>query len=166
VVEAVNNTYPLKSAPSSSDRKLAGHVLLYAEDHGIGGLAQFNHSLLCKLAADGYRVTSVQTKASNPLITEQQQLGIEHIWLEFDTMREFLRIAYNCTDAERIYAEAQPDLIIFSDGWPMANFAAKQVAIKQNIPYVITLGYIDRTYQHFNRGDQVPYFPRKFKLVQ
>ncbi|MEG5140566.1 MULTISPECIES: glycosyltransferase [unclassified Microcoleus] len=158
VAEAVNNIYQFKSAPSSIGRKLAPHVLLYAEDHGIGGLAQFNHSLLCKLAADGYRVTSVQTKASNPLISEQQQLGIEHIWLEFDTMREFLRIAYNCTDAERIYAEAQPDLIIFSDGWPMANFAAKQVAIKQNIPYVITLGYIDRTYQHFNRGDQVPYF--------
>ncbi|MGB3266081.1 MAG: glycosyltransferase [Microcoleus sp.] len=158
VVEAVNNTYQFKSAPSSNYRKLAGHVLLYAEDHGIGGLAQFNHSLLCKLAADGYRVTSVQTKTSNPLITEQQQLGIEHIWLEFDTMKEFLRIAYNCADAERIYAEAQPDLIIFSDGWPIANFAAKQVAIEQNIPYVITLGYIDRTYQHFNRGDQVPYF--------
>ncbi|MEG4801757.1 glycosyltransferase [Microcoleus sp. ARI1-B5] len=158
VVEAVNNTYQLQSTPSSIGRQLAGHVLLYAEDHGIGGLAQFNHSLLCKLAADGYRVTSVQTKASNPLIAEQQQLGIEHIWLEFDTMREFLRIAYNCTDAERIYAEAKPDLIIFSDGWPMANFAAKQVAIKQNIPYVITLGYIDRTYKNFNRGDRIPYF--------
>ncbi|PSB52488.1 glycosyl transferase [filamentous cyanobacterium Phorm 6] len=158
VVEAANNTYQFKSAPSSSYRKLAGHVLLYAEDHGIGGLAQFNHSLLCKLAADGYRVTSVQTRTSNPLITEQQQLGIEHIWLEFDTMKEFLRIAYNCRDAEQIYAQAKPDLIIFSDGWPMANFAAKQVAIKQNIPYVITLGYIDRTYQTFNRGDQIPYF--------
>ncbi|MEG3847883.1 glycosyltransferase [Microcoleus sp. herbarium19] len=158
VVEAANNTYQFKLAPSSTYRKLAGHVLLYAEDHGIGGLAQFNHSLLCKLAADGYRVTSVQTKTSNPLITEQQQLGIEHIWLEFDTMKEFLRIAYNCTDAERIYAQAKPDLIIFSDGWPMANFAAKQVAIKQNIPYVITLGYIDRTYRTFNRGDQIPYF--------
>lgn len=158
VVEAANNTYQFKSAPSSTYRKLAGHVLVYAEDHGIGGLAQFNHSLLCKLAADGYRVTSVQTRTSNPLITEQQQLGIEHIWLEFDTMKEFLRIAYNCSDAEQIYAQAKPDLIIFSDGWPMANFAAKQVAIKQNIPYIITLGYIDRTYQTFNRGDQIPYF--------
>jgi glycosyltransferase involved in cell wall biosynthesis len=158
VVEAANNTYQFKSAPSSISRKLAGHVLLYAEDHGIGGLAQFNHSLLCKLAADGYRVTSVQSRTSNPLIAEQQQLGIEHIWLEFDTMKEFLRIAYNCTDAQTIYAQAKPDLIIFSDGWPLANFAAKQVAIKQNIPYVITLGYIDRTYQTFNRGDQIPYF--------
>ncbi|WP_293128815.1 glycosyltransferase [Microcoleus sp. bin38.metabat.b11b12b14.051] len=158
VVEAANNIYQFKSAPSSNYRKLAGHVLLYAEDHGIGGLAQFNHSLLCKLATDGYRVTSVQTRTSNPLIAEQQQLGIEHIWLEFDTMKEFLRIAYNCTDAEKIYAQAKPDLIIFSDGWPLANFAAKQVAIKQNIPYVITLGYIDRTYQTFNRGDQIPYF--------
>ena len=69
---------------------------------------------MCKLAEDGYRVTSVQSQASNPLITKQKQLGIEHIWLEF-TMKEFLRIAYNLGDAQTDYAQAQPDLIIFSD---------------------------------------------------
>jgi glycosyltransferase involved in cell wall biosynthesis len=158
VAIAANNPYQFQPAPSSISWQQAGHVLLYAEDHGVGGLAQFNHSLMCKLAADGYRVTSVQTQTSNPLITEQQQLGIEHIWLEFDTMKEFLRIAYNLGDAEKIYAQAQPDLIIFSDGWPIANFAAKQVAIKQNIPYIVTLGYVDRTYKTFDRGDKIPYF--------
>ncbi|MFM9265286.1 glycosyltransferase [Tychonema sp. BBK16] len=158
VVIAVNNPYQFQSAQSSIYSQSAGRVLLYAEDHGVGGLAQFNHSLMCKLAADGYQVISVQSQTSNPLITEQKSLGIEHIWLEFDTMKEFLRIAYNLGDAEKIYAQSRPDLIIFSDGWPMANFAAKQVAIKQNIPYIITLGYIDRTYETFNRGDQIPYF--------
>lgn len=157
VVLAVNNPYQFQPASVSIYQPQKAHVLLYAEDHGVGGLAQFNHSLMCKLAADGYRVTSVQTQSSNPLIAEQQELGIEHIWLEFDTMKEFSRIAYNLADAEKIYAQSQPDLIIFSDGWPMANFAAKEVAIKQKIPYIITLGYVDRTYDIFQRGDEIPY---------
>ncbi|MBE9164401.1 glycosyltransferase [Tychonema sp. LEGE 06208] len=154
---AISNRYQFQFAPSSIGSQQATHVLMYTEDHGVGGLAQFNHSLLCKLVADGYRVTSVQTKTSNPLITEQQQLGIEHIWLEFDTMKEFSRIAYNLGDSEKIYAQAQPDLIIFSDGWAMANFAAKQVAIKQKIPYIIALGYVDSSSYTFARGDGISY---------
>ena len=158
VVVAANNSYHVQSAPSSIYKPQKPRVLLYAEDHGVGGLAHFNHSLMCKLAADGYQVISVQTQASNPLIVEQKQLGIEHIWLDYDTIKEFLRVSYNLGDAEKIYAQAQPDLIIFSDGSPIANFAAKQVAIKQNIPYIVTLGYIGRNYETFDRGDQVPYF--------
>ncbi|MEZ2226047.1 glycosyltransferase family 2 protein [Microcoleus sp.] len=159
VLVAANNTHQFEAAPTSIYRQHKAHVLLYTQDHGVGDLAQFNHSLMCKLAADGYRVTSVQTQASNPLIAEQQQIGIEHIWLEFDTMKEFSRIAYNLADSEKIYAKSQPDLIIFSDGWEMANFAAKEVAIKQKIPYIISLGYgnTDRTYDVFQRGDEIPY---------
>ncbi|MEP6489079.1 glycosyltransferase [Microcoleus vaginatus GB2-A3] len=158
VVVAVNKTPQFQPAHNSIGQPQKPRVLLYAEDHGVGGLAQFNHSLMCKLAGDGYQVTSVQTKASNPLITEQKQLGIEHIWLDFDTIKELLRGAYNLGDAEKIFALGQPDLIVFSDGSPMANFAAKQVAIKQNIPYIVTLGYIGRNYETFDRGDQIPYF--------
>ena len=72
-------------------------------------------------------------------------------------MKEFLRIAYNLGDPEKIYAQAQPDLIIFSDGWAMANFAAKQVAIKQKIPYIIALGYVDTHSYTFARGDGISY---------
>jgi hypothetical protein len=158
VVVAANNTPQFQPAHISIDRPRKARLLLYAEDHGVGGLAQFNHSLMCKLVAEGYQVISAQTKASHPLISEQKQLGIEHIWLDFDTIKEFLQVAYNLGDAEKIYAQAQPDLIIFSDGSPMANFAAKQVAIKQNIPYIVTLGYMGRNYETFDRGDQIPYF--------
>ncbi|XZN92432.1 MAG: glycosyltransferase [Microcoleus sp.] len=158
VVLAVNNTYQFSPASNSIYEPQKARILMYAEDHGVGGLAQFNHSLMCKLAAEGYQVVSVQSKTDNPLIAEQKQLGIEHIWLEFDTMKEFLRIAYNLGDAKKIYALAKPDLIIFSDGWPIANFAAKQVAIQQNLPYIVTLGYVDGTYETFNRGDRIPYF--------
>jgi glycosyltransferase involved in cell wall biosynthesis len=159
VLVAANNTYQFEAAPSSIYCQHKAHVLLYTQDHGVGFLAQFNHSLMCKLVGDGYRVTSVQTKTSNHLTTEQQQRGIEHIWLEFDTIKEFSRMVYNLADSEKIYAESQPDLIIFSDAWEMANLAAKEVAIKQKIPYIISLGYgnTDRTYDVFQRGDEIPY---------
>lgn len=133
------------------------HILVYAEDHGVGGMALFNHSLLCRLVSEGYQVTSVQSQTYNPLIEEQRQLGVEHVWLEFDTMKDLSRIAYNVDDAEKIFGQTQPDLIIFSDGWPMANLAAKQVAIKQKIPYLIALGYMEPSFAKFTRSDDICY---------
>ncbi|OCR01212.1 glycosyl transferase [Oscillatoriales cyanobacterium USR001] len=154
---AMNNPLQPNFNPTLISQKNPLHILLYTEDHGVGGLAQFNHSLLCKLVAEGYQVTCVQTEISNPLITQQKNLGIRHIWLEFDTMKEFSRITYNQSDAERIFSQFPPDLIVFSDGWPMASFAAKQVAINRGIPYIIALGYIDPNFANFSRGDGVSY---------
>lgn len=157
VTMAMNNLHQGNSTGSLTSRKNHPHILLYAEDHGVGGMAQFNHSLLCKLATEGYEVTCVQTETYNPLINKQKQLGIRHVWLEFDTMKEFSRIAYNQADAENIFSQFPPDLIIFSDGWPMANFAAKQVALKRGINYIIALGYIDPSFAKFHRWDKIPY---------
>jgi glycosyltransferase involved in cell wall biosynthesis len=157
VTMAMNHQPQSNAATHSSYRQHHPHILLYTEDHGVGGMAQFNHALLCKLATAGYDVTCVQTETSNPLIFKEKELGIRHIWLGFDTMKEFSRIAYNQTDAENIFSQNPPDLIVFSDGWPMANFAAKQVAIKMDIPYIIALGYIDPSYSKFSRWDRISY---------
>ena len=157
VTMAMNHQPQSNTATHSSYRQYHPHILLYTEDHGVGGMAQFNHALLCKLATAGYDVTCVQTETSNPLIIKEKELGIRHIWLGFDTMKEFSRIAYNQADAENIFSQSLPDLIVFSDGWPMANFAAKQVAIKMGIPYIIALGYIDPSYSKFSRWDKVSY---------
>ncbi|HLO50198.1 MAG TPA: glycosyltransferase family 2 protein, partial [Kamptonema sp.] len=99
IATALNSSPQSTSVSRSISQKYPVHILLYTEDHGVGGLAQFNHSLLCKLATEGYQVTCVQTEISNPLITKQKDLGVRHIWLEFDTMREFSRITYNQADA-------------------------------------------------------------------
>jgi hypothetical protein len=54
------------------------HILLYTDEPGIGGIAQYNHAMLQGLHHRGYRVTVVQTKANTPLIAEQQTWGITH----------------------------------------------------------------------------------------
>ena len=119
------------------------HILLYTDDPGIGGVAQYNHTLLCGLATAGYRITSVQSKTSNPMVQQQKKLGINHIWLDFDTTKDFNRTINNTQDPEMVFSLEKPDLIIFSDSCPIANFAAKEVAINYSIPYIMVFGLVD-----------------------
>ena len=139
------------------------HILLYnTDDPGVGGLAQYNHAILCQLALLGYRVTCVQTKHSSPLVERERELGIEHLWLDFSAHKDLQRVLRNTQDAQEIFASNKPDLIIFSDGWPFANFAAKQVVIKMGIPYMMVIGLVMPEHAAFASGDVVPYLEGVF----
>jgi glycosyltransferase involved in cell wall biosynthesis len=134
------------------------HILLYnTDDPGVGGLAQYNHAILCQLALLGYRVTCVQTKHCSPLVERERELGIEHLWLDFSGHKDLQRVLRNTHDAREIFASNKPDLIIFSDGWPFSNFAAKQVAIQMGIPYMMVIGLVMPEHATFACGDVVPY---------
>lgn len=134
------------------------HILLYnTDDPGVGGLAQYNHAILCQLALSGYRVTCVQTKHSSPLLDRERELGIEHIWLDFSSHQDLARVLRNTEDAREFFSTNKPDLIIFSDGWPYSNFAAKQVVIEMGIPYMMVIGLVMPDHATFARGDVVPY---------
>ncbi|MEG4066838.1 glycosyltransferase [Microcoleus sp. Pol11C2] len=134
------------------------HILLYnTDDPGVGGLAQYNHAILCKLAMLGYRVTCVQTKHSSPLLDRERELGIKHLWLDFSGHKDLQRVLRNTQDAREIFASNKPDMIIFSDGWPFSNFAAKQVVIQMGIPYMMVIGLVMPEHATFACGDVVPY---------
>ncbi|UBF25669.1 glycosyltransferase [Kovacikia minuta CCNUW1] len=124
---------------------MAPHILLYASP-AIGGILQYNHSILCALAALGYQITYVQDipealvqmfgaegmertrQRAEWFAQQQKQLGIQqHFWLESATPAE----------AERIVREIAPDLLILSNGGPIANFSPKRAAIRANIPFII-----------------------------
>ena len=122
---------------------MSKHILLYTDDPGIGEVAQYNHTLLCDLAALGYRLTCVQSQSSNPLVSVQQQLGIEHLWIEFDTTAEPVRTISDQSQAEKMFEVAQPDLIILSDTTPFSNSGVKQVAIKLGIPFIVVIGLVE-----------------------
>jgi glycosyltransferase involved in cell wall biosynthesis len=153
-------TNPPQSQQSSilTPSKAQAHILLYnTDDPGVGGLAQYNHAILCQLALLGYRVTCVQTKHSSPLLERERELGIEHLWLDFSGHKDLQRVLRNTQDAEEIFASNKPDLIIFSDGWPFSNFAAKQVVIQMGIPYMMVIGLVMPEHATFAGGDVVPY---------
>ncbi|MEG3896116.1 MULTISPECIES: glycosyltransferase [unclassified Microcoleus] len=153
-------TNPPQSQQSSipTPLKARAHILLYnTDDPGVGGLAQYNHAILCQLALLGYRVTCVQTKHSSPLIERERELGIEHLWLDFSGHKDLQRVLRNTQDAQEIFASNEPDMIIFSDGWPFSNFAAKQVVIEMGIPYMMVIGLVMPEHATFACGDVVPY---------
>ncbi len=146
---------------------MSKHILLYTDDPGIGGSARYDHSILCGLVASGYKLTYVKSKNSNPMVDRQKELGIQHFWLEFDTVKDFWRTLTNPADAQRILSSAKPDLIIFSDACPLSNFAAKQVAIQMKIPYIVVVGfaapylaerfaaYLDELSHHYEQAKSV-----------
>ncbi len=119
------------------------HILLYTDEPGIGGVAQHNHAILTGLVRQGYRVTAAQGEAANPLIAEQKTLGIQHEWLRFDTLKEFGRTLTQIEDGLAILQRSRPDLILFGDGCPFSNFAAKQAALQLDIPFLIVVGFVD-----------------------
>jgi glycosyltransferase involved in cell wall biosynthesis/predicted O-methyltransferase YrrM len=138
------------------------HILLYTDEPGVGGIAQYNHSVVLALAQRGDRVTVVQSYRDNPLLTEQREAGIQHHWLDFDTMADFQRTFAEPADAQAALQTYQPDLILFSDGCPLSNFAAKQVAIDQQMPFLIVVGFVaPNLSQHFPTGiDPAPVLHR------
>lgn len=136
---------------------MSSHILLYTDNPSVGGVPQYNHSLLCKLATSGYQVSAVQIEQSNPLVEEQMQLGIKQLWLEANLTTGYARSYTDLDTPRRLLSAAQPDLIIFSDGWPLGNFAAKQVALEMGIPYMIVVGFVDANSAKVAKDDGIPY---------
>lgn len=118
------------------------HILLYTDDPELGGVAQYNHSLVCGLVAAGYRVTCVQTAAQGPLVQQQRALGVQHRWIPYDTKKEFARTLEDQATARGIFDRADPDLVIFSDCCPVSNLGAREAALRMGIPYVVVVGFV------------------------
>lgn len=121
------------------------HILLYASP-AIGGILHYNHSILCALAKQGYQLTYVQDipealvqlfgvegmartrDRAEWFMQQQRQQGItQHHWLE----------SANAAEADRLLQEINPDLLVVSNGGPIANFFPKRSAIRMNLPFVI-----------------------------
>ena len=154
----MNPKLSTKSKPALTSSPSKPHIMLMnTDDPGIGGLAQYDHLILCELAKLGYRVTAVRPNHNNPLVEEEKELGIQQYWLDYSTSKDLPRILRNTEDAKTLYHQIKPDFIIFSDGWPYSHFAAKQVAIQYNIPYMMAIGLAMPEHINFTMGDHIPY---------
>lgn len=116
------------------------HILLYTDDAQWGGVAQYNHAVLCALAAAGYQVTCVQGPAQNALKRREAELGVQHCWLDYDPSFNTDRMLNCSDDAERILRECKPDLIVFSNGMPVSHLAARRSALRMGIPFLVVEG--------------------------
>ena len=120
------------------------HIVLYTDDPEFGGVAQYNHSVLLALVAQGHRVTCVQPRSASPLVKAQQAAGIRHEWIGFDPQKEFTRSITDLADAGRIFDHVDPDFILFSDCCPVSNIAARHVAVTRGIPYLVVVNFAAR----------------------
>lgn len=118
------------------------HVLLYTDDPEHGGVAQYNHTLLKALVRAGHRVTCVQSRSTSPLVVEQAALGVRHIWLDYDTGKEFARTVTDEVPARAALAAARPDLVLFSDCSPVSNLAAREATRSLGVPYLCVVGFV------------------------
>lgn len=152
---AVARQLEAEEPPAPAATPATKHVLLYTDDPQHGGVAQYNHPILLALQRAGHRVTCVQTTSDSPLVREQRAAGVRHVWLDYDTGKDFARTVQDRSHAERIFQAEQPDLIVFSDCSPVSNLAAREVARTMGIPYVVVVGFVGE-YLAQNFSAQLP----------
>jgi glycosyltransferase involved in cell wall biosynthesis/predicted O-methyltransferase YrrM len=119
------------------------HILMITDDPSAGGVAQYNHAVLCHLAPRGFQLTCIQSQTETPLLREQRERGIRHRWLPFDTLTDLRSQLADDATPRRLFLEERPDLVVFSDGCPVSLLAAKRAARELDIPCVIVEGLVD-----------------------
>ena len=140
------------------------HVLLFTDDPEHGGVAQYNHAVLLALIAEGYRVTCAQSKSESPLIEEQRAAGVRHVWIDYDTGREFGRTLGDHATARHILAAMRPDFVLFSNCCPLSNFAAEEVAKETGVPFAIVVHFVG-AYLAQNFAGYIPALGRVYRAA-
>ena len=128
------NTEKMTAAKDTFEKPIETKIFLFSNDPGVGGVAEYNHSLVSGLAKSGYGVTYIQPLETSNSIDKQKKLGVQHIqWNEQDSQFTI-----------RLFNEQQPpDLIICSNTNPFSNLVVKDIAIKLNIPYIVVEGLVE-----------------------
>ena len=114
-------------------------ILLFTDCPIPYGAQTTAHSLVCNMVDLGYKFAWAQHKAGHHLIQERIQKGIEHIWLEDDSLHDPVkqpRAFVNENEVRKVFGSVNPYLIIFNDGCAFSTLAAKKVAIRMGIPYI------------------------------
>jgi len=132
-------------------------ILLYTDDSGDGGVALYDHLVLCELAALGYQVFHAQGAGETAMIKRQKEVGVQQIDLGFTAGQNFTRSIKDFDNSRKILLDVKPDLVFISDGWPFSNLTAKQAAIDLGIPYITVLNWMDPSCDSFSYGDGVSY---------
>ena len=115
-------------------------LLLYTDMASVYGAEQITHALALGFVRSGWQVTVAQPRASHRLVDEEARAGVAHRWLAPDLLWDAARPARMLTDHEepaQVMDETRPDLVVFSDGAPMSNLTAKEVAAARGFPYVV-----------------------------
>jgi glycosyltransferase involved in cell wall biosynthesis len=135
------------------------HLLIFSDRNGIFGAEQIDHRLALGFREAGFQVSMAQPTADNVLIEERRGHGIPHHWLPVEDIYNWRVPAPSLSDpgpAECCFAEARPDLILFTDSFPLANLAAKEAAARLGIPYLVLVHCVQPAWAE----QYAPFLPR------
>ena len=152
-----HSTEKEKSYVEATDLEQKNCVFLYSDDPGAGGILQCNHAIVCRLAEAGYATSHVHFCQQTPLSDREAELGVASIDLEYNADSDFTRSLKDLAGAKKLFIAHKPDLVVFSDGWPFSNVAAKQAAYELGIPYVVVLGFIEPSCVQYDYQDGINY---------
>ena len=117
-------------------------VLLYTDSHSFCGVGTYNAALLSALCDAGYRAVCAQGREDTPLQNELTAAGVRYHWFDYAPTDAPRRFANDHEQAETIFQEIKPDLIVFSNGYPTETFAGIATARRLHIPYMIWEGHV------------------------
>jgi glycosyltransferase involved in cell wall biosynthesis len=142
-------------------------ILLSTDDPGVGGVAQYNHSILCGLARKGFDVTSMHSSPYHQTYTQfvikQQELGVRHIGIDYSNLAKQIENLQVTIQKEL----EKTDLLICSNSNPFSNLMIKQIATEINLPYIIVEGlvephlaskfngHLDQLFHHYSKARSV-----------
>lgn len=113
------------------------NILIYCDDHGVGGAAQATRRLAAGLAGRGHAVTYAQSASDTPWPLECRALGITRIDLPYDTIKHFAAVMDEVRVPANLFTTHKPDLVIFADSLMESTLGAKEAAAFLRIPYLI-----------------------------
>lgn len=137
----------------------ARRVLVYTDCADAYGAEQIGHLVMLHLVRHGYAVTCAQPAADHPLIAERARAGIRHVWLAAN------EDASDDAQVEALFATVAPDLVVFNDGSPLANLAAKETAARRRVPFVLVTHCVSAAWADECAG-QLPRLPPLYRAAQ
>ncbi|TVR49672.1 MAG: glycosyltransferase [Puniceicoccaceae bacterium] len=158
-VEAV--TKEIAPAMSATPGLEGKRVLVFSDDPGQGGVAQYVHGVLLGLRAAGVEAVCAQPEAENPLVEAQRAAGVRHVWTGFNPEEDFTRSFSDGEDAVRILDAVEPEVVLFADCCPLSHLAAKQAVIDRLIPWVATCN-VDAPYLAKKFPEALPVAKRQY----
>jgi glycosyltransferase involved in cell wall biosynthesis len=130
------------SGLSSPEGALRGRkITVYTDDPGEGGVAIYCTALLCAMASAGLDVSCIQSPRESAAVRAREAVGVKHHWLGFQTRADFRRTVVGEGDAEQAFHAMRPDILLFANCSPFSHIAAKAVAMRMGIPFIIVEGY-------------------------
>ena len=153
-VVMVEASQPAAPLARREDRR----ILLYTECPSYGA-GEISHSLARAWQAAGIRVTFVQPPTPDRLLAERERLGVRHRFLAPDNLYNLEKtpLAFtNHREARAIFEEERPELVLFADGCPLANLAAKEAASELGLRAAAIVHAVQPEWLR----DYAPYLPR------